>query len=56
MAAVYPEMTTGFSYLPEDCLLFACEGGRIAEQYRAALALLREDLTFASAPATPTRR
>ena len=48
MAAVYPEMTTGFSYLPEDCLLFACEGGRIAEQYRAALALLREDLTFAA--------
>ena len=47
MAAVYPEEETLFSYLPEDCLVCACESGRIAENLRAAHALFKEDITFA---------
>jgi len=46
-AAVYPEMTTLLSYLPENALVCLCESGRIAEALRACLTILREDLTFA---------
>ena len=47
MAAVYPGMETLFSYLPADCLIFACEASRISESLRASLNILKEDITFA---------
>ena len=47
MSAVYPEKVTAFDYLPEDCVIFAEEAGRIQEALRSFLFQVRQDVTAA---------
>ena len=48
LAAVYPEKTTALDYLPEDAMVFVCEGGRVSEGLKGWLWQLKEDVAAAA--------
>ena len=48
LAAVYPEKTTALDYLPEDAMVFVCEGGRVSEGLKGWLWQMKEDVAAAA--------
>ncbi len=47
MAAVYPELTTAFDYLPPDTLICVSDSARVGEALRSFLWQLKEDVSAA---------
>ena len=43
LCAVYPDVTTGLQYLPQDALVVLCESGRVEERIKGASAQTRQD-------------
>ena len=43
LCAVYPDVTTGLQYLPQDALVILCESGRVEERMKGALTRVRQD-------------
>ena len=43
LAAVYPELSSGVSYLPPDALVFLTESGRVDERVKGTLLRIRQD-------------
>ncbi len=44
LAAIYPSLTTGVDYLPQDAVVFLCESGRVEERAKAAQVTLKQDV------------
>ncbi|MBE6940386.1 MAG: transcription-repair coupling factor [Ruminococcaceae bacterium] len=48
LSAIYPELSCGLDYLPENCLICVSEAGRVNEALQALLWQLKEDVSSAA--------